>query len=1478
MSCALVEPQSAYATNGIVSQPLPRDLRGFRGYHAGATMLVCGCGSSLSQLTEPERFLTIGVNDVGRLFHPDYLVVLNPKSQFQGDRFRFVEESRARVIFTQLDLGISHPHIVQFRLGNFGGVDFSDPDRLPFTRNSPYVALCLAVHMGARRIGVIGVDFTNDHFFAPTGQHPLTHELPQIDEQYRCLYATCRAHGVEVFNLSAGSRLTAVPKLSLSAFGAQEKPAESLNIVSYATMPVAGVPAILSRCIGATTTHRARTVWRTNDYGNGVSFAGDVEWHRAPAEACELLHSADLVIVHNGKIDCAHRSLLAGKPVITMAHNYMWNVDTSFVEQGYPGVVVGQYQATLPEFKTWQAVPNPVPLWEEAFQPGPKNSQLTICYTPSGKHEAYPAGHRLYWHSKGYETTMRVLERLSQRLNIRLEAVRTGQISHAESLAMKKRAHIVVDECVTGSYHRNSLEGLACGCVVVNGLGRVPAISEAFCHCAGGDRDMPFVCAGLEDLESVLTRLISSGPEALLEQGRHNRRWMEAHWDFKQQWQQFWQPAVAAALGEARQSGPLLAVPANVPRHETYRRRAAMLRELLPGVSVVVCHGGEERLPHLDASLANLRQCPGINEIIVSDMGSSPSAEALARRWGDKYIFLRHHGAFERARCLNAGTALAEHDLVLWTDNDLIVPSGFISNAVSEMRARRLDYLIPYTAVNYLSEADSQQVMAGALNPAECRPIQSYRALYVCGGAGLLRHSFVQTYGGLPELFRGWGGEDGAWWHKAKLLGCADVVKKQDQYIYHLFHPNSGANGGSKHRDNNPYYSHNVAVLAKMRSITDRQLFLERFPPQPLFSSAWQEKSVLLFGEPPLGMEGCSADQLGRALADITGFQVEHRPACEAGEAENQADAIVALGTPAAMAFLAGPSRHELWSKTVVLHGGEDLNDATLQQLGGSGAVLSMQGPGLQRLQRAGPRPWPIPRLENCTDPSRTAALRILQPLSIILGGTMPRAVESATTTADLAARSNGGERRKAASGLNEVSILITSFLRPACLRECLAGIEKNLPECKVIVVDDSGDELPGGEIRVPLISLSFDSGLSAKRNAGVRACETKYLLMGSDDFDFSTAQARAGVEKLVRVLEEHPQVDVAGGHHNNHCYEGFLDLAPGKYIKETRIFAPNGRTGYPQSLSENYEVYKVDLIVNYFLARTESIRQYPWDERMKIGGEHGDWFLTLKQAGKTVVWVPGVNINELPYDRSKEHPDYGKYRGRAVSLGHKIFMEKRGITHYFGFDEPVPAALKASPKILLAVITCKENAERVRAQHDTWIPRALAAGYEVEIFDGDRLGVPDDYYSLIQKTITVCQWAMGQGYDRLLKVDDDCSIRIDQLLPATADYAGIVITANDFGSSVPPGAPPKPRGTYPYNYASGGAYWLSRKAMTVIASTQPNGDWAEDRFVGNTLARHGIFVQRLPGYLCYTSERMPFHWTVLTQIPTPALIREASR
>src|ERR1051325_3465733 len=132
-----------------------KTLSDFRDIHQGSTIVVCGCGESLNELTQPDRFTTIGVNDVGRRFDPDYLVVVNPRNQFSGDRFNYVESSRASYLFTQLDLGLARENVIKFDLGVRGGTVPPDRPSLPSPHTPPYVAFCWAVHGGGSRIGVI---------------------------------------------------------------------------------------------------------------------------------------------------------------------------------------------------------------------------------------------------------------------------------------------------------------------------------------------------------------------------------------------------------------------------------------------------------------------------------------------------------------------------------------------------------------------------------------------------------------------------------------------------------------------------------------------------------------------------------------------------------------------------------------------------------------------------------------------------------------------------------------------------------------------------------------------------------------------------------------------------------------------------------------------------------------------------------------------------------------------------------------------------------------------------------------------------------------------------------------------------------------------------------------------------------------------------------------------------------------------------
>jgi hypothetical protein len=285
-----------------------------------------------------------------------------------------------------------------------------------------------------------------------------------------------------------------------------------------------------------------------------------------------------------------------------------------------------------------------------------------------------------------------------------------------------------------------------------------------------------------------------------------------------------------------RDAAPISAPPSGAKQSSVVRPAPEVVvhRGKPDSASVVLPHGGTERLPHLETTLATLRQRQGVGEIIVVEMGETPVAESVASRWADKHLFLHHPGPFERARALNAGSAVADHDCVLWHDNDLLTPPGFIHNSIRELRDRQLDYLIPYTSVRYLSEPDSQAVMRGERNPDDCKPVQVFQSARMSFGAmGMVRRDFLARYGGHVEGFRGWGGEDNAWNRKVSLLGRSSRTMRQDQHAHHLYHALSNGYAMGAAGDHNPYYKQNVELMSRVTAIRARHDFVREFPPEP---------------------------------------------------------------------------------------------------------------------------------------------------------------------------------------------------------------------------------------------------------------------------------------------------------------------------------------------------------------------------------------------------------------------------------------------------------------------------------------------------------------------------------------------------------------------------------------------------------------------------------------------------------------------
>lgn len=174
----------------------------------------------------------------------------------------------------------------------------------------------------------------------------------------------------------------------------------------------------------------------------------------------------------------------------------------------------------------------------------------------------------------------------------------------------------------------------------------------------------------------------------------------------------------------------------------------------------------------------------------------------------------------------------------------------------------------------------------------------------------------------------------------------------------------------------------------------------------------------------------------------------------------------------------------------------------------------------------------------------------------------------------------------------------------------------------------------------------------------------------------------------------------------------------------------------------------------------------------------------------------------------------------------------------------------------LIAIVTCQAFRAKADVLRRTWVPLAKDF-FDVKFFLGMGSGQPasdevyldaaDDYRSLPLKVQKAFSWAVAQGYDRIVKLDDDVYV-----LPEKLDKA-IRSTCNEyFGRLRAPSREndaPRLYGPKESYFCSGFSYVVSARAARVVAETPWNTDFAEDRFAGNVLARAGFVGQYHPGF-----------------------------
>jgi hypothetical protein len=201
--------------------------------HRGADVVVCGLGPSIHGWEPPDGLITVGVNDIGRHFTPDYLLVIDHPGVFKkwlpDPRLQHILDTKPKKAFlTPASVGPTwakhRTDGIPFMIASIpryakkwpGWHSNNNPQIHHTIGGSPLPACSIAGFLGAKRIGLLGIDLYDHHAFK--------NHIDDTKEVWEGMKLFLAKKGVELWNLSERSALTNIPPMSLEDFN-EHRPA-----------------------------------------------------------------------------------------------------------------------------------------------------------------------------------------------------------------------------------------------------------------------------------------------------------------------------------------------------------------------------------------------------------------------------------------------------------------------------------------------------------------------------------------------------------------------------------------------------------------------------------------------------------------------------------------------------------------------------------------------------------------------------------------------------------------------------------------------------------------------------------------------------------------------------------------------------------------------------------------------------------------------------------------------------------------------------------------------------------------------------------------------------------------------------------------------------------------------------------------------------------------------------------------------------
>ena len=231
---------------------------------------------------------------------------------------------------------------------------------------------------------------------------------------------------------------------------------------------------------------------------------------------------------------------------------------------------------------------------------------------------------------------------------------------------------------------------------------------------------------------------------------------------------------------------------------------------------------------------------------------------------------------------------------------------------------------------------------------------------------------------------------------------------------------------------------------------------------------------------------------------------------------------------------------------------------------------------------------------------------------------------------------------------LSKITLLIKSFSRKKCVDELIESIRERYSDIVILIVDDSDPKLSFDyDDNIKTYGINFDSGLSAGRNYGVSKINTPYFVLLDDDFVFTD---NTDLLKFVEIFEK-SNLDLLGGYVIEkgkplQYFGNFYYDSNDKNLKTKKDFLDFG------------DYKKCDIVLNFFIAKTEKIKEFGWDNSLKLA-EHTAFFYDNKDK----ISVGFTDLVSIKHEKLRDE-NYERFRNRG-SFFFNEWLKKKDILSY---------------------------------------------------------------------------------------------------------------------------------------------------------------------------------------------------------------------